>query len=151
MTDPTIASQYQVAKAFIYHDDRLLLQLRDDKPTIYHPNHWGLFGGSLDPGETPQQAIVRELTEELCWTPPDPRFLFTWEEEMKPWVTYVFATPLTVAVEHLCLTEGQALGMFTLNELTHLQLVPKIQQMLPRVISLLNQPALTAAYQAITG
>lgn len=43
----------------------VLLQLRDDSPGIPYPNCWGTFGGQVEDGETPFQAIVRELREEL--------------------------------------------------------------------------------------
>jgi len=51
--------------------DRVLLQLRDDKPDIPFPNCWGTFGGALEPGETAEQAIVREIREELNFAPAD--------------------------------------------------------------------------------
>lgn len=54
------------AVALIVLDDgRYLLQLRDQKPGIFYPGHWGLFGGALDPGEAPEAALLRELAEEL--------------------------------------------------------------------------------------
>jgi 8-oxo-dGTP pyrophosphatase MutT (NUDIX family) len=46
-------------------DGRYLMQLRDDKPGIPLPNTWALFGGTIDDGEGPQQAVHRELMEEL--------------------------------------------------------------------------------------
>jgi 8-oxo-dGTP pyrophosphatase MutT (NUDIX family) len=46
-------------------DGRYLLQLRDARPDIFYPDHWGCFGGAIDPGETPQAALLRELYEEL--------------------------------------------------------------------------------------
>src|SRR3546814_13246923 len=46
-------------------DGRYILQRRDAKPSIFFPDHWGLFGGALEDGEMPEQALVRELDEEL--------------------------------------------------------------------------------------
>ena len=46
-------------------DNRVLLQLRDDKPDIFFPNHWGCFGGAIEPGEAPHDTLLRELQEEL--------------------------------------------------------------------------------------
>jgi 8-oxo-dGTP pyrophosphatase MutT (NUDIX family) len=44
---------------------RYLMQLRDQKPNIFYPGHWGVFGGAMDPGETTSQGLRRELREEL--------------------------------------------------------------------------------------
>lgn len=44
---------------------RYLMQLRDQKPGIFYPGHWGLFGGAIDDGEVPESALIRELAEEL--------------------------------------------------------------------------------------
>lgn len=42
-----------------------LVQLRDPIPTIFFPDHWGCFGGALEPGETDAAGLARELREEL--------------------------------------------------------------------------------------
>jgi len=42
----------------------ILLQLRDDRAPV-NPNLWCLFGGGAEPGETPEQTLVREIHEEL--------------------------------------------------------------------------------------
>lgn len=47
------------------HSGDLLLHLRDDLPgVIAWPGHWSLLGGGTDPGETQEEAILRELDEE---------------------------------------------------------------------------------------
>jgi 8-oxo-dGTP pyrophosphatase MutT (NUDIX family) len=43
-----------------------LLQLRDNKHGIFFPAHWGCFGGASEAGETREEALVRELQEELA-------------------------------------------------------------------------------------
>ena len=105
-----------VALAMLQRDERWLLQLRDDLETIIHPGHWGLFGGHVEPGETAEEAVQRELEEEISWCPPAP---------LRPWfsdasgtrVVHVFRGALTVPTTELQLREGQDLRLVTLEEL----------------------------------
>jgi 8-oxo-dGTP pyrophosphatase MutT (NUDIX family) len=61
--------------------DRLAMQLRDEKPGIANPGHWGLFSGHLKPGEDPLRAMRREIAEELGLSAePEPLFDFRHEE-----------------------------------------------------------------------
>jgi 8-oxo-dGTP diphosphatase len=48
---------------------RFLFQLRDDIPNIVMPGRWGFFGGHIEPGEDADTAIVREMEEEVAFTP----------------------------------------------------------------------------------
>jgi 8-oxo-dGTP pyrophosphatase MutT (NUDIX family) len=54
-----------VAALIIVNKNKYLLQLRDDKSDIWFPSHWGLFGGAIEPEELPEQALIRELEEEI--------------------------------------------------------------------------------------
>jgi 8-oxo-dGTP pyrophosphatase MutT (NUDIX family) len=54
-----------VAGLIVTEDGRYIMQLRDANPDIFYPDHWGCFGGAVDEGENPVQALRRELREEL--------------------------------------------------------------------------------------
>ena len=54
-----------VAAIITVEDGRYLMQRRDDIPGIFYPGHWGCFGGAVAAGEKPEQALARELEEEL--------------------------------------------------------------------------------------
>ena len=43
----------------------LLMQLRDEIKNIWYPGHWGLFGGALEKKETFNEALSREIKEEI--------------------------------------------------------------------------------------
>jgi len=58
---------------------RILLQKRDDFANIYFPGLWGVFGGAVENAETPVQAIIREVEEELSVVTFDPKLFLKWD------------------------------------------------------------------------
>lgn len=103
--------QIGVAIAILYRQNQFLMQLRDNIPGILYPGHWGLFGGHIEPGELPDAAVIRELQEEINYTPStiskfdcysDPRV-----------IRHVYHAPLTVDLDRLVLQEGWDLGLLT--------------------------------------
>lgn len=116
------------AAVLVSWDGRYLLQLRDDKPTIHMPDHWALFGGSLEPGEPPAEGIVRELMEELGFRAPSATPLAGLALNTMPvdrlWRMHFFAVPFTEA-DHAAMvqTEGAGMALFTAAEA---QALPKI-------------------------
>lgn len=54
-----------LVSAGIIHRDGLVL-VGQRRPTDRHPLKWEFPGGKVEFGETPQQALVRELREELA-------------------------------------------------------------------------------------
>ena len=73
------------AAAVIFLDDgRYLLQLRDNKEGIFFPGHLGLFGGGVDVGERPVDALRRELKEELGLEVAETRLLTRFEFDLAP-------------------------------------------------------------------
>ena len=53
----------QVVAAILERDGKVLIGRR--QPDQSHPLKWELPGGKVEPGETPEQALARELEEEL--------------------------------------------------------------------------------------
>ena len=105
----------EVAIAMIECDGRWLLQLRDDIEGILYPGQWALFGGHLDPGETPEVALKRELEEEINWAGSDLTPWFELRDEQR--IRHFFRGPLAVPFGSLTLLEGQDMVLAELDEL----------------------------------
>ncbi|MBF9135396.1 NUDIX domain-containing protein [Plantactinospora sp. S1510] len=56
------------AGALVVDDEgRIFFQRRSPNRKLF-PNTWDIVGGHLDPGETVEEALFREVTEETGWT-----------------------------------------------------------------------------------
>ncbi|MEB3349063.1 MAG: NUDIX hydrolase [Cyanobacteriota bacterium] len=135
MSSAPSPSRFAVALAMLERDGLWLLQLRDDVAGIVHPGTWGLFGGHLDPGESPEQALRRELVEEIGWTagPLEP-----WFDHHDPLRSaHFFRGHLGVATAELRLMEGQDLTLASLQELASGQVLsPRLGHCRPLAPSL---------------
>lgn len=105
----------RVAIAILYQNHQFLMQLRDDIPNIVYPGHWGLFGGHLEPGETPEVAVKRELLEEIGYAPPNLLEFGCYPDEKA--VRYVYSAPLTVELNQLVLHEGWDMDFLTIDNI----------------------------------
>ncbi|MGK7952308.1 MAG: NUDIX domain-containing protein [Xenococcaceae cyanobacterium] len=105
----------EVAMAVIYQNERLLMQLRDDIPGILYPGCWGLFGGHLEPGETPEAGLKREVEEEISYTIVAPLKLGCYNDEKV--IRHIYYAPLSVPVEALSLQEGWDLGLVSIPDI----------------------------------
>ncbi|MDJ1170445.1 NUDIX domain-containing protein [Roseofilum sp. BLCC_M154] len=101
----------QVALAVLYRENRYLMQLRDRIPNILYPGFWGLFGGHLEPDESPDRGIRRELLEEIGYCPPQ---LHKFGCDRDPGIVrHIYHGLLTVSLEELILGEGWDMGLIT--------------------------------------
>ena len=100
----------------------VLLMQRDEKPGLTFPGHWNLVGGGVEPGETVEEALVRETREEIGIALPSYQHFrrFRWRD----YEVNVFYSRLDQPLETLILGEGQALSFFTCEEARKLKLVP---------------------------
>ncbi len=105
-----------VAICILYREGQLLMQLRDDIPTILYPGVWGLFGGHIEAGETPKMAVVREIAEEIVYALPAGFSKFGIYADAQV-CRHIFHAPLTVPIEQLNLLEGWDLGLLSLAEI----------------------------------
>lgn len=101
-------------------DGKLLIYLRDDKPTIAFPNHWDLFGGFIEDGETVEQALVREIEEELGITISNYTYWTDYEclsGDSKPNIKHVYIAHTDRSPDNLELLDcGQRLTSISLDE-----------------------------------
>jgi 8-oxo-dGTP pyrophosphatase MutT (NUDIX family) len=106
----------EVAIAILYRENKLLMQLRDNIPTILYPGWWGLFGGHIEPGESPLEAVVREITEEICYDFPQPPKFFGIYADEKVY-RHVFFAELMVPLSDLKLCEGWDFKLLSKSEI----------------------------------
>lgn len=103
---------------------QVLMQLRDHSARVSMAGHWSLFGGMVEKDEEPRDALLRELREELHFTPLEPPTLFTQlafdlrfagHGLQQKWF---FEVPiLEASLGHMHLAEGEAMALFTTEDL----------------------------------
>jgi len=96
----------------------VLLYLRDQKPGIAYPGCWDLLGGSVEPGESPERCIKREILEEIEFDLTTPHLFKVYDMEDRVEHTYWAMQDLDIAKTRL--HEGQRLQWFSQQEIIEL-------------------------------
>lgn len=100
----------------------ILLQLRDDKPTIPYPNQWVLPGGKMEAADaSPLAALERELQEEFeLRLQSPPRY---WKPFPHPDRTeHLFTARQDLDLAQTPVHEGQRIAFFPPAEILKLNL-----------------------------
>jgi len=120
------------AAIILYEGDKILMQHRSEDAKR-NPGFWGLFGGGIDAGETPLQAVKRECMEELEYQLKDPRHIDTETTERNDLRVEMYTFVEEYDGSPLVLHEGQGYGWFTIDEALALHITPERRAALERL------------------
>jgi len=120
----------------IFYDDKKRILLQDRRSISKLGEEFGFFGGEIKEDETPEQAVVRETKEELCFDLKEYKYVgeysYEIEESLKKKFTNfdfdavlckVFIAPLKDNLSKFKLKEGKKMQLFSLDEAEKLKMV----------------------------
>ena len=127
------------ACAVIYRQGRVLLGKRS-RTRSYYPGVWDLFGGHVEPGERPETAMTRELSEELGIEPINAQLVRvvseTRPDTQRHGEFHVYLVTHWLGEPRLKNAEHDQLGWFTLANAAALDLAdPAILAVLEHAVS----------------
>jgi len=109
----------------IADNGNVLLQYRDEN-NKWNQDSWSEFGGQIEEGETPEEAIKRELKEELGIELADLKFFKKYELQRQKGIyeQFVFTASLNCPLESLKKQqkEGKDLAFFNCEEIKNLKM-----------------------------
>ncbi len=108
----------------VFYDRQKHILLQDRHGIARHGEEWGFFGGEIESGETPEQALIRETGEELGVVLADYKFIGTFSSTVNNIFIerYVFVSFLE-DIAALRLGEGRSMRLFSLDEAEMLKMV----------------------------
>ncbi len=126
----------QCALLFLRKNDLILLAM---KKRGLGEGYWNGVGGKLEPGETIEQALVRETQEEISVTPTKfekvAEFDFRYTAEISPWHMHVHAYISHEWKGEPMESNEMAPKWFNINELPYESMWEDDQYWLPLVIA----------------
>ncbi|NQT65869.1 MAG: NUDIX domain-containing protein [FCB group bacterium] len=105
---------------FVNDQNQILLFLRDDKAGLPYRNMWDVPGGHVEPDETPEQCIIREMIEEMNIDLQD--FQLLCQKEFDDRIEYTYWKKANLIISEINLMEGQRLKWFTQQEAANTEL-----------------------------
>lgn len=111
---------------------KVLLIQRDVAARVKNPGKWGIPGGVAEGEETVDQAIRREVMEEIGLSLEAYQLHLVEYDEEEQRERFIFHGRTTTRLSELRLGEGQRFGYFTLDEAIALDLGPFTRRYLER-------------------
>jgi 8-oxo-dGTP diphosphatase len=126
--------------AIILENDKgeFLLYLRDDKPDILFPGYWDLIGGHVEEGETPEEALVREVKEELDIDLKEYTFYKKYEcltGDAYDNIKYIYYGKINLPIEEVTLLEGIRPRYFSREEIPDIKFANILKSIVMEFIS----------------
>ena len=114
---------------FLNRNNEVLLLLRDNKIDIPFPNMWDIPGGKVEDGESSEQAVRREMLEEMSINNLGEIKLFKIITS-KNITDNIFWKRLDLNPEEIDLKEGQRIEYFNLERIRKTKLAFNYNQVL---------------------
>ena len=99
-----------------------------------YPNYWSFWGGGIENNETPEDALLREIKEELDWNPDQYSFLGIYYDSM-PNEKHIFITKVDNDFEkQIKILESQGGAFFTIENIKEEKMIiPEDKEILNKV------------------
>lgn len=126
--------------AIIFENDKgeILLYLRDNKPGIPFPGYWDLIGGHVEEGETPEEALVREVKEEINIDLKEYTFYKKFEcltGDAYENIKYIYTGKINLPIEKITLLEGVRAQYFSSEEISDVKFANILKSIVIEYIS----------------
>ncbi len=123
-----------VALLALYNEKKEILMQHRAKDAKRLPDHWGFFGGGIEEGETPEQAVQREIIEELEYNVHSPNLnliqKFIWEGDENTKYVFIEKYDLT---QPLIQHEGQNMAWLSFKDMEDLLIVDHDKETLQKI------------------
>ncbi len=126
--------------AIIFENDKgeFLLYLRDNKPGIPFPGYWDLIGGHVEAGESPEEALIREVKEELDIDLKEYTFYKRYEcltGDAYENIKYIYSGKINLPIEEVTLLEGARPQYFSREEIPDVRFANILRSIVMEYIS----------------
>jgi len=128
---------------YLEKDGKVLLGLREDRPSKIYRKHWDLPGGRIEPGETVDEALGREFFEETGLTIMRARLMDAFHnskpDEGAPGLCLLYSIE-QVEGETRASSDLQAIECVEKSRIRELQLTPWSKYFLREYLQRLDHP-----------